>query len=169
MSSLPSGFHRTVPPGSPSRAPWRAPALAASLVTLALTACDSSASGTDLEPGQIYELDSVSGEPLPFDQGQFTVLTGSLILGTDGSCRRTVRVRIESPDASDVITVLWTCSWTETEGALEVTWHLIGVPDLTSDGTRAEGAVVLDVPIALVCVVGPCEGPWTEAYVEASS
>lgn len=152
-----------------NRALGLTPALAACVGALVFTACDSGATGPDIDPGQVYELTSVSGESLPFDQGNFTVLSGTLILGSDGSCRRTQRVDIESPDASGVVNNDWTCTWTEADGAVDVTWDLIGVADLQSGGTRAEGAVTLDVPIVLVCVAGPCSEPWTEVYVEVTS
>jgi hypothetical protein len=166
-----TGFRRIVPSSynGPARAHRLVSAVAACLGALALTACDSGATGTDVDLGQVYELTSVSGEALPFDQGNFTILSGTLILGSDGSCQRTQRVGIESPDASGVINNDWTCSWTEVDGAVEVTWDLIGVPDLQSGGTKIEDTVTLDVPIVLVCVAGPCSEPWTEIYVEVTS
>ena len=73
-----------------------------------------------------YDLTLLNGAPLPVEVTPFyTILTGSLVLVSDGTCRRTVRVRAPADPMTTALVESessWGCTWTQNGSALSFTW-----------------------------------------------
>ena len=151
-------------------------ASAVSIVAMAMTACGSP---LDVPTMVEYDLTLLNGAPLPVELTPFyAILAGSLVLVSDGTCQRTIRVlapadptndgRVESEGS-------WDCTWTQDESTLSFTWldaegnALLPLPGTLDSASIQQGRITLIIDTGIRCIRAPCPSSWTEVFEQVDN
>lgn len=143
-------------------------------VTLGVIALAACADPTGVSITTRYDLRFLDGARLPIELApSYTIVGGSLDLVSDGTCRRTVRVRVEvDPMTSDQLEsdTSWGCTWSRTGSSLSFTWtenggiSLFPAPGTIASSSIRQRRITLVFETGIICVRAPCPSTWTEVY-----
>jgi len=148
------------------------------LGTMTVTSCSDPAG---VQATVRYDLTLINeatlpAEIAPFNTILYTILDGSIVLVSDGTCRRTVRVRGPvDPLSTDLAESegSWGCTWTQNGSTLSFTWvdaeGNTPFPFLGTvvSSTIQQGRITMTFHIGWHCIRAPCpSGRWNEVYEE---
>ena len=136
---------------------------AVAIGAMAVTSCGNP---VDVPTMVEYELILLNGVLLPVELTPlYTILTGSLVLVSDGTCQRTVRVLAPADPMTDDLVESeswWGCTWTQDESTLSFIWldaegnTLFPFPGTLVSASIQQGRITLIIDTGIRCIRAPC-------------